>query len=98
MDEFILVIQQFAVEVLLDESQDLLQQRVQGHLIRSDRGNRELRPFAQVLRTDFRRRDLELVSKARLQAADDHPLLLQASAAGQMEVEDGVGENHGGEQ
>lgn len=94
MNELVPVVEQLTVEVVLDETEDLLQERIQGDLVGADYGHRELRPLEQVLRSDFRGRDLELVSDPRFQTADDHPLLLQAATAGQMEVEDGVGENH----
>jgi len=93
MDELVSVIQQLAIEVLLDEIQHLLQQRVERHLVRSDRGDRQLGSFQEILRSDLGSGNLELVSEATLQTPDDHPLFLQAAAAGQVKVEDGVGEN-----
>ncbi len=93
MDELVSVIQQLAIEVLLDEIQHLLQQRVERYLVRSDRGDRQLGSFQEILRSDLGSGNLELVSEATLQTPDDHPLFLQAAAAGQVKVEDGVGEN-----
>ena len=43
---------------------------------------------------DLRGGDLEAAAQARLQRAQEGPLLLQAAAGGEVEVEDGEGDDH----
>src|SRR5262249_21647419 len=94
VDELISVVEELTVQVLFDESEDVLQQGVQGLLVRTDGRHSDLRTLKQILIADFRRRDLELVADAALQTLDDHPLLFQPAAARQVQVEDPVRNHH----
>jgi hypothetical protein len=94
MEELILIVQDLPVEVLLDEAENVLEQGVEGRLVGADGRDRELRPLQEILIADLRRGDLELVPDSALEALHDHPLLFEAPAAGEVEIEDGVGEDH----
>ena len=95
MDELVAVVEQFAIEILLHERQYVLEELVERDLVGTDGSNGELGPREQVLGAYFRRGNFELVSEPRLQAPDDHSLLLEAPAPRQVKVEQGVGDNHG---
>src|SRR5262245_9215325 len=94
MDELVAVVEELAVQVFFDEAEHTLEKRVEGLLVRPDRGDADLRTLEQVLITDFGGGNVELVPDAALQALDDHPLLFQAAAPGQMQVEDRVRNHH----
>src|SRR5215471_12441203 len=94
MDELILVMEQLAVEVALDEPEDSLQEGVQGLLIRSHHADAQLSALQQVLIPDFGHRDLEVVADPGLQALHDHALLFQSAATRQVQVEEGVSDDH----
>ena len=94
MDELVAILEDLAVEVRLDERQDVLEQRVERRLVRSDRRHTEGRPLEKILVPDLGRGDFELVADPGLQALDDHPFLFQAATARQVKIKHGVGEDH----
>src|SRR5689334_2448038 len=95
VNELVAIGEQLAVQILLHEAKDVLEERIERLLVGADRRHPQLRPLQQVLVADLRRRDPELVANAGLEALDDHALFLQAAAAWEVDVENGVGEDHG---
>jgi len=95
MNELIPVIQNFPIQIALDEVENALQEGVERLLIRSDDADSDLSALQEVLTIDFRDRDLEVIADPALQAAHNHALLLQAPASREMEIEEGVSNHHG---
>jgi hypothetical protein len=94
VEELIVVLEDLAVQVLFHETQDALEQGVEGRLVGSYDGGGELGPLEEVLAADLGAGDLEFLADAALETAKDHPLLLQAPAARQVDVEDSIGDHH----
>src|SRR5215472_13072584 len=94
MYELILVLEQFAVQVLLHEREHPLQQRVERRLIGADRGDAELGALKQILVADLGARHFKFRADPCLEAPDDHPLFLEAATARQMEIEDRISDDH----
>src|SRR5262249_5216939 len=95
MNELILVFQKLPVQIFLHERQHPLQESVQRRLRGADRGDSESRPLQQVPVPDPGARHFQFGTNPRLETSHDHPLFLQAAASRQMEVEDGVSNDHG---
>jgi hypothetical protein len=95
MDELISELQQLPVEVVLDEGQDSLEQGVERRLVGADHGNSQTRPLKQILISDLGAGDFKLGTNASLEASDDHSLFFEAAAAGEVEVEDRISNDHG---
>jgi hypothetical protein len=95
MNELVPVIQNFSIQIALDEVEYALQEGVERLLIRSDDADSDLGALQKVLTIDFRDRDLEVIADPALQAAHDHALLLQTPASRQVKIEEGVGNHHG---
>jgi hypothetical protein len=94
MEELVLIVQDLAVEVLFDESQNSLEQGVERGLVGSDRGNRNLSTLEKFLITDFGGRNLKLVADPALQALDDHSLFFEPATSRKMKIEDPVSDHH----
>src|ERR1700693_4404710 len=94
MNEFISVVEELAGEVVFDEPKHALQQRVEGLLVRADHGDTKKCALQKVLIAHFGGGDFEFVADTALQALDDHALLFQASATGQVQIEERVGDDH----
>src|SRR5262245_36257048 len=94
VDELVAVIEDLAVEVRLDECEDVLEQRVERRLVGPNRRDAEGGPLEQVVIPDLGCRDFEVVADPGLEALDDHPFFLEPPAARKVQVEKGVSENH----
>jgi hypothetical protein len=94
MDELVVVAEDVPVQVFLDESENVLKQGIEGRLLAADDRDPETRALEKVLVSDFGGGDLELLANPRLQAPHDHPLLLESTAAGKVEIEDRVADDH----